>query len=58
MPKTYYIGVNKNGEPAIFLSKPQDSRIIGMAGTLDGAKTIKNDWLQAHSAFSRPERSK
>lgn len=46
MNKTYYIFQKPNGEYAIALSKPESGRIVGMSGTLDGAKQILADKVQ------------
>lgn len=41
MPKVYFVFRNKEGLPAVGLHAPKDAEVLGMAGTLDGAKDIQ-----------------
>lgn len=43
MRKIYYVYHKENNEVAICLSKPKTGKVIGIAGSLDGAKQIMND---------------
>lgn len=46
MPKMYFVFKNKEGVPAVGVYAPKDSEVLGMAGTLDGAKDIQRSMLE------------
>ena len=46
MPKMYFVFKNKEGVPAVGIHAPKDSEVLGMAGTLDGAKDIQRSMLE------------
>lgn len=43
MKKLYYVYRKPNGEYAVSPSRPKNGQVIGMAGSLDGAKQIMNE---------------
>ena len=45
MTKMYFV-FNKEGVPAVSIHAPKDSEVLGMAGTLDGAKDIQRSMLE------------
>ena len=46
MTKMYFVFKNKEGVPAVSIHVPKDSEVLGMAGTLDGAKDIQRSMLE------------